>query len=118
MNTSEVVMHLNSPWFELVRSGRKIYEGRRKTQKTTNLQIGQIIEMRHYTDKEREPYKVRIDDILYYPTFEEALRELPIEHVLPLDDITIEKGVEIYQKYVSLETQKKDGVILLKIVVI
>jgi ASC-1-like (ASCH) protein len=116
MNT--IIMHLNSPWFELVRSGKKIYEGRRKTPKIMELKIGQKITIHHYINKNEKPYTICIDDIFFYDTFEDALFVLPIDKVLPLDDITIEKGVEIYKKYVSLETQQKDGVVILQIHVV
>ena len=32
--------------------------------------------------------------------------------VLPVDGITVDAGVEIYQRYVSLATQRRDGVIM------
>ena len=111
----EIIMHLNSPWFELMRDGKKIYEGRRNTPKISKLQRGQMIKMQHYIDNTIEPFRVVVENVLFYPTFESALQDLPLYDVLPLDDITIEQGVEIYKKYVSLNTQTKDGVIMLKV---
>lgn len=114
--TESNVMHLNSPWFELVRDKKKLYEGRRRTPKTSQLKTGDIISIKHYTKPDiEEPYKVSIEDILHFQTFEDALKHLPLHDVLPIDDISVEKGVEIYQRYVSLQTQKSDGVIMLKI---
>ena len=107
---------LNSPWFELVAEGKKIYEGRRNTPKISILKIGDIIEFSHHTDKKLLPYRVKVIEILPFATFESALTKLPLEQILPLENITISQGVEIYYKYVSLQTQIQDGVIMLKIV--
>lgn len=108
-------MKLNSPWFELVKEGKKIYEGRRKMPYITKYKIGDIITFSHNTNTTIEPFNVVIEDILEYATFEDALNVLPLYEVLPIDDITIEHGIEIYKKYVSLPTQIKDGIIMLKI---
>jgi ASC-1-like (ASCH) protein len=113
------ILHLNSPWFELVKEGKKIYEGRRNTCKILDIcSIGNIITIHHYKNPNEKPYKVIIEDFKHYPTFEHALRELDVNLVLPIENITIEEGILIYQKYVSLQTQKNDGIIIIKIKVI
>ncbi len=33
-------MTLNSPWFELVESGKKVFEGRRVTRTTRQIKVG------------------------------------------------------------------------------
>jgi len=113
------ILHLNSPWFELVRDGKKIYEGRRNTYKLMNIcSIGNIITIKHYTESTQEPFKVIIENYKHYPTFEHALRELDINEVLPIENMTIDEGIILYQKYVSLQTQENDGIVMLKIKVI
>ena len=100
---------LNDPWFDLVLSGKKLYEGR----KYSNLfKINDVIEFTHHTDKTRHAFKVLITSIRVFPTFKEALQTLPIEQILPLKNITIDQGIEIYKKYVSLSTQTTHGVIM------
>ena len=111
------VIHLNSPWFELVKDGKKIYEGRRNTAFTRSLKIGQNLEIKHYIDRSISPYTVTISDFLYFKTFEEALINLPIDQVLPIENITIQNGVDIYKQFVSLDTQLKDGVVMIKVIV-
>lgn len=111
---------LHSPWFELVNSGHKIYEGRRNTNKIKNIKVGQIIKIHRRINKDiidylTEPYDVIVEDKLYFNTFKDALNILPIKEVLPIDDINVENGVDIYKQYVSLETQLKDGIVMLKI---
>lgn len=110
------ILHLNSPWFELVKEGKKIYEGRRNTCKILDIcLIGNIVTIKHYTDENQEPYQVIIEDFKHFPTFEDALKELDINEVLPVENITVDEGILIYQKYVSLQTQINDGIIMIKI---
>lgn len=106
---------LNSPWFELVQSGHKIYEGRRRTPKMADITPGQELNIFHHTNPDLHPFKVKVIEKLEFATFEEALKTLPIEQVLPLPDITVAQGMEIYKKYVSLATQERDGVVMIKI---
>lgn len=107
-----IYMQLNDPWFDLVKSGKKLYEGRRNWHKTKNIKIGDWIRFSHYTKEDEDTYIVKVTSINYFKDFREALQILPIYDVLPLDNITIEDGVEIYKKYVSEETQRKDGIIM------
>lgn len=109
------LLYLNSPWFELTKDGKKIYEGRRRTKIIDSIQIGDIIEIKHYVNRELESYFVKIIDKLYFQTFEKALKKLNINEVLPIEDIDINKGIEIYKQYVSLKTQEADGICMLKI---
>ena len=113
------ILHLNSPWFELVKEGKKMYEGRRNTIKVRDICIiGNTITIKHFTDATPEPYDVIIEDFKHFSTFEDALKELNINEILPLENITIAEGILIYQKYVSLKTQNEDGIIMIKIKVI
>ena len=43
------------------------------------------------------------------------MNKLNINDVLPIEDIDITKGIEIYKQYVSLKTQEADGICMLKI---
>lgn len=106
---------LNSPWFELVRDGKKKYEGRRRTEKLLALKCGDTIEIHHHTDKTRQPYFVVVEDVLVFETFRQALETLPIQDVLPIDNIYVDEGVHIYHQYVSQATQERDGVVMIKI---
>ena len=72
------LLYLNSPWFELTKDGKKIYEGRRRTKIIDSIQIGDIIEIKHYVNRELESYFVKIIDKLYFQTFEKALKKLNI----------------------------------------
>lgn len=113
------IIHLNSPWFELVKHGKKIYEGRRNTSKLREIcKKGNVLTIKHYTDKNEESYEVIIEDIIYCKTYEDAFNIININDILPIENITIEKGILIYQQYVSLKTQIEDGIIMIKIKII
>ena len=105
---------LNSPWFEYVRDGIKLYEGRRNFGQSASFMIGDIILVSHYINLIETSFLVQIEHISKYATFEESLNILPLEHVLPGVE-SIEVGVEIYKKFVSIETQLKDGILMLKL---
>lgn len=113
---------LNSPWFELVKLGTKKYEGRRCTPKIDSLKPGDIINVKHHTDTSIEPYQVRIISIHKFQTFEEALNTLPISEVLPISDqypyIDVKLGIDIYKQFVSIQTQLKDGISMLKVEIV
>lgn len=108
-------MTLNSPWFELIRDGIKLYEGRRKTAKIMAISPNDIIEFRHHTNQSFDPIRVIVENIIEFPTFKDALTSLPIQEILPIPNITIEEGIEIYKTFVSLQTQYRDGVVMIKI---
>jgi ASC-1-like (ASCH) protein len=109
--TAAFSMRLGDPWFEFVASGTKIYEGRRWWKPTQKLQIGDSITFQG--SENRECRKI-IKNVLLYPTFEVALRDLPLEKVLP-GVSTVAEGVAIYLRFVSLETQQKDGICMLEL---
>ena len=109
---------LNSPWYELVRDGKKLYEGRRALPSILSLMIGENISISHHTDETLPSYEVIVTSLARYKTFEEALYELPLDEVLPVPNITIEEGIQVYQKYVSLATQERDGVVLIGLKVV
>ena len=52
---------------------------------------------------------------MLFNTFEEALKTLPINDILPIDNISVDKGVEIYKNFVTIPTQLKDGIVMIKI---
>lgn len=104
---------LNSPWFEYVRDGVKVYEGRRN-KKENPFTVGEVLWVYHHTNTNMIPYYVRITECLKFSTFEDALNSLSLSSVLP-NITSVKDGIEIYKKYVSLETQKKDGIVMLRL---
>ena len=111
-------MRLSDPWYDFVQSGEKMFEGRRNWAKTRCIVPGDTIEFHHVTNELLPVLRVHVVGILHFPTFRDALTVLGTEHVLPASNgqpYTVEQGVEIYKKYVSLETQEKDGVVMISL---
>ncbi len=108
-------MKLNSPWYEFVQDGTKVYEGRRATEKVLGVNIGDKIIFSHALDVSKPDITVIVLETLCYPTFRDALLDLPIYNVLPIIGLSVDEGDDIYKQYVSLPTQVKDGVRMIKI---
>ena len=94
-------MNLNSPWYELVRNGTKIYEGIPITDEIKKICEGDTIVFHHQTDNSLPPVITKVKQVMLYPTFKSALETLPLQDIFPQSDMTIEKALEI----LSLETQ-------------
>jgi ASC-1-like (ASCH) protein len=105
---------LNTPWFQFVKEGSKTYEGRALFSTIKRLQIGDQIRFSHHTEASFEPFCKNIKAIWKFSTFEQALKNLPLDKVLP-GVRTVEEGVQIYFGYVSLGTQKLKGVCMIEL---
>lgn len=105
---------MNSPWFELLLSGEKQYEGRRLTQRMRELVERDIIRVQHHISHDQS-FLMQIESIHIYPTFEHALLSLPLGKILPVKEMTISKGIDIYKQFVSIATQERDGVVMLEL---
>lgn len=109
-------MSLNDPWFTYVKNGEKKFEGRRANHsKVSVMNIGDLIQFHHHTDKTQLPFIKKIKNIFKFATFEEALKTLSLSEVLP-NIINVEEGVKIYFQFVSLQTQLQHGVIMIELV--
>ena len=104
-------LSLSDPWFDAVRDGRKLYEGRRLTERMRAVKLGDVLDVAHHSDPTRARFQRTVVSIDIFPTFEAALRALPLDRVLPGVE-SVEAGVAVYFKYVRLETQLADGVVL------
>ena len=107
-------LSIGDPWFEFIKFGKKRYEGRKASDKLKELKKGDIIKLVHHTGLS---LLVKIIDIHSFPTFEDGLKVLPLLKTLPSIN-TVDEGVEVYKKYVKLETQKTFGVLFFEIEVI
>jgi len=105
---------LHDEWFDLVLSGKKIYEGRRTTESIKKMSVGDILRISRYKKENLGSIDVEITGILTFQTFRDALTAVPINEILPVSGITVERGVEIYYRYVTEKTQLKDGITMIK----
>lgn len=65
-------------------------------------------------DIKDESLLLGVKQIIKFSTFEEALQSLPVKDILPGVD-SIGEGVEVYKKFVSIETQLRDGVVMIEL---
>jgi ASC-1-like (ASCH) protein len=105
---------LNSPWFEHVKNGSKIYEGRCNWKQASQYKVGDFLNVKHHTDSSKQEYIVKIVNIYKFDTFKTALSELTLSEVLPGIQ-TIEEGVNIYLRYYKLTTQLENGILMLEL---
>lgn len=114
------VIHVGKPWFDYLKTGEKIWEGRCNWKAALNYNVGDIWEVRYYKKPgeeeipEPEPFFVRIEEIKQFPTFEEALTNMNLSEVLPGIQ-TVEEGVKVYFQFVSLKTQLANGVRMFRV---
>ena len=106
-------LKLSDPWFDMVKMSVKKYEGRRLLDKTRQISTGDLIIFHSLLD-DQPTYTKLVKRVIYFNTFEEALRVLGMDHVLP-GVASIEEGIMIYSKFVSFETQLKDGVVMIEL---
>jgi len=113
MKEYTIDMH-GSEWYFPLKIGIKKYEGRCNWKTAAMYRVGDILCF--YLDKVNNPdsFKAKIIYVHHFPTFEAALNKLPICDVLPGID-NVEDGVEIYKKYVSIETQNLMGIVMIEI---
>ena len=107
---------LNSPWFSHVQNRDKIYEGHCywKSAPASLYKVGDTLEISHHTDATQDSFQVKITDIQIFDSFEHALNAILLSEVLPGIN-SIEEGINIYYKYVSLPTQLANKVCMIKI---
>jgi len=85
------VLHVNNPWYEWIKSGKKIYEGRLNSSKIKQYRKGDLIKFYHYVDNSLPAIYILIEDILHFNNFEQALRTLDIHQILPIKEISLEQ---------------------------
>ena len=113
-------LKLNQIWFDYIKQGKKIYEGRLYNDKSKTYKIGDQIEFlrRKSNDIPREiPYETiikTITNIFYFSSFEDALKNLPLQQVLPNID-TIQEGCNIYYQWHTKEQEQKYGIVMIQL---
>lgn len=113
------VISVGNPWFEYLKAGKKTWEGRCYWKAALSYKIGDTFEVKLWTSPSQEsipaePFKLKIEEIRRFSTFEEALKQLGVESVLP-EVKTLEEAVKIYLQFVSLKTQQDNGVAMFRV---
>jgi len=89
---------LQSPYYEFIRDGIKIYETRVYDDKRKKMKIDDTWIFSHNTDQTKPPIKTKIVGIKIYKSFREAIEDTGVKQLLPqIDDI--EDGIKIYEGF-------------------
>ena len=93
-------MKLIDPYYDLVRTGKKIYEVRINDEKRQKFQIGDFINIQYrekYDNNLIKPdYIVQVTEKNLFNTFREAITDSGIESVLP-NAYNLEEGIRLYE---------------------
>ena len=106
--------HLSEPWFSLVYTGKKTYEGRLFKGDFASTKIGD--EIVFYNDDfgiNRESKKT-VCKIKKFSSFKNMLEKCSLKKVLPTVQ-SINDGVKIYRKYYDKNSEKMFGIVAIKL---
>ena len=97
---------LQSPYYELVKSGEKKYEMRVYDEKRKAMKIGDIWKFIHNDNKDLPEFETIITDIKLYKSFEEAIEETGFQQLLP-NAKSNEEAIKIYNSFGDYEKEAK-----------
>lgn len=89
---------LQSPHYENIRDGLKIYEMRVYDEKRKQMSVGDIWEFRHNDNKDEPILKTLITEIKIYKSFNEAITEKGYKSLLP-NTKNDEEAIKIYESF-------------------
>ena len=106
-------MKLRSLYYDLVKCGKKIYEGRLNDEKRQLIDVGDVIVFKKEPEL-KESFNVIVIDLIYFNSFDEMVKTLPVEKI-GFADTKQEEIVNIYHQFYSIEEEKKYGVVAIKV---
>lgn len=102
--------HLKSVAFQLIKTKKKIIEGRLNKSSFQKIQINDVI---NFINMNQNIY-VKVLDIKNYPTFRKMLETENFKDITPLSE-SIEDSIKIYRNCYSEKAEEKYGVLAIKI---
>lgn len=112
-NFKEHALNLNPVYFDLIKSGEKVLEGRLNDDKRKNFNIGDTIIFFKEPEK-TETMKAIILDKYLFENFDVMADELD-KSLLGFDNTTKEEMINVYRTIYSVEDEQKYGVVIFKI---
>ena len=110
----KIYMKLQKEPFEMIKSGRKIYEMRLLDEKRSKIKIGDEIEFSLY-DNQDEKLLVTVVDVLKYRSFTDLYADLsPLELGYTQENCK-DASFKDMEKYYSTKEQARYGVVAIKI---
>lgn len=109
-------LNLQPIYFDLIRSGEKVFEGRLNDDKRKNFNVGDKITF-HKEPQRTETMQAIILDKYLFENFDDMANELD-KSKLGFKNTTMEEMIKIYRTIYTSENENKYGVVVFKIKVI
>ena len=106
-------MKLREVYFNLIKEGKKIYEIRLNDEKRQQIDVGDYIVFQNQSNT-NERIKTEVQDLVYFDTFEEMSKTLPLAKV-GFEKESLQEVINIYHQFYSEENEKKYGVLAIKV---
>lgn len=108
-------LSVSEPWFSAIKLGEKKYEGRLCRGIPGLIRVGDKIHIfKENSGRDTPHISTTVISVEVYRTFRDGLLTLGLDDTLPgVSDI--EQGVQIYQEFSSLSSQKTHGVVFIKL---
>ena len=109
-------MKLRSVYFDMIKAGTKIYEGRLNDEKRQLIDVGDVITFKREPELS-ESFNAVVKDLVYFDSFEEMANTLPLPKV-GFETETPDEVVAVYHQFYSTEDEAKYGVVAIKVEVL
>ena len=106
-------MKLQRNYFDLIKSGQKIYEIRLKDEKRRLISVGDVIFFKKEPNL-AEQIKTEVKDLIYFDTFDEMLDTLPLDKI-GFCGKTKEEVKDIYHNIYPRDKEIEYGIVAIKI---
>lgn len=103
-----VSISVNEPWYTLISNKRKTIEGRLNKFGIETIKKGDLIHVQNRNNL-KQSLLVVVKDRKHYDNIESYLENC-LTKSLPINRMTIEKGIVVYRQYISEKTEKKMGI--------
>ena len=104
-----------SPWFELIRDGKKIVEGRLNRSKFASFHTGTTLVINSSGSDEK--VVAVVTRVCKYPTFKAYLSQEGLARTLPGVQ-SIKEGVAVYRQFYDKAKEKEHGVLAIHFVLV
>nr|WRJ69858.1 ASCH domain protein [Oceanusvirus sp.] len=105
--------HLSEPWFSLVATGKKTYEGRLGTNRDfSEAPVGTVVTWHNDDLGFERTVRVKITGKSRYPSFAAMIRDKGVDKVLPT--VPASKGSDVYRQFYPDDRVKQAGVLCIR----
>lgn len=104
--------HRAEPYFTFVKNGQKTIEGRIKKGYYCFIKPGDHITL--YNEEETDNVEVIVKEVRNYLSIRDMLESESLKKVLP-DVKNVEEGIKVYQRFYTIEQERKFGVVAIEV---